>query len=122
MASSIFNYFAALNNLDRAAYVDCFTPEATLQDPYGGRVLQGEAGLHKFFDGMERTWQSFQMTPGEMYPAGERVAVPWQATATAKSGKTARFAGVNVYTLAADGRISQLEGYWDFKAMVAQIQ
>lgn len=119
--STISDYFAALNNLNREAYVACFTIDAILRDPYGGRTLEGEEGLHKFFNGMERTWDNFQIAPGDWYPAGDRVAVPWQARATAKSGKIAEFAGVNIYTLAEDGKIKQLDGYWDFKAMVAQI-
>lgn len=121
MASITDNYFAALNALERAAYVACFAEDALLRDPYGARPLQGTAGLHKFMDGMERTWQSFQITPGEAYVAGNRVAVPWRCVATAKSGMVADFAGVNVFTIHENGLIAQLDGYWDFKAMVAQI-
>lgn len=121
MASTISDYFAALNHLDREAYVACFTDDVLLRDPYGGTTLNGAEGLHKFFKGMERTWDQFQMTPDAHFPAGDRVAVPWHASATAKSGKTTEFAGVNIFTLAEDGKIKQLDGYWDFKAMVAQI-
>jgi hypothetical protein len=71
---------------------------------------------------MERTWATFAMTPAAGYATGDRVAVPWHATATARNGKTAHFAGVNVFTLDGAGKISQLDGYWDFEAMVAQIR
>ncbi len=121
MASITDKYFAALNALDREAYLACFSENVLLRDPYGARPLQGTAGLHKFMDGMERTWASFQMTPGDAYAAGNRVAVPWRCVATAKSGKVADFAGVNVFTIDESGLIAQLDGYWDFKAMVAQI-
>ncbi|MCA9935460.1 MAG: nuclear transport factor 2 family protein [Ardenticatenaceae bacterium] len=121
MASILDNYFAALTAIDRDAYVACFAEDAVVLDPYGGRPFQGTTGLHKFMDGMERTWDSFQMTPGESYAAGDRTAVSWHCTATAKSGKIANFAGIDVFTLTEDGLISQLEGYWDFKAMLAQI-
>ena len=121
MASTISSYFTALNQIDRRAYLACFSPEAVVQDPYGGRPLRGEKGLHKFMDGMERTWAAFEMTPGESFAASDRVAVGWQARAEAKSGKTAVFAGINVFTLDEDGLIAQLEAYWDFPAMVAQI-
>ncbi len=121
MASITDKYFAALNALDRAAYVACFSEDALLRDPYGARPLQGTTGLHKFMDGMERTWESFQITPGDSYAAGNRVAIPWRCVATARSGKVAEFAGVNVFTIDENGLISQLDGYWDFKAMVAQI-
>lgn len=119
---SIENYRQALNSLDRAAYAACFTPDAVLSDPYGPRVLQGVEGVHKFFDGMERTWRAFQMTYGDAFASADRVAVSWQVEATAHSGKTAHFAGINVFTLAQDGLINRLEGYWDFKAMAAQLK
>ncbi len=121
MATIFSNYFAALNAIDRQAYLACFDPEAMLLDPYGGRPLQGTDGLHKFMDGLERTWETFEMTPGDSYAAGNRVAVTWQAKATSKSGKTAVFAGIDVFTLNEEGLITQLEGYWDFEGMVAQI-
>jgi steroid delta-isomerase-like uncharacterized protein len=119
---AIAAYFDALNNLDRAAYVASFSPDAMLRDPYGGPVLEGEGGLNKFFDGVERTWSEFKMEPEAAYKSGDRVAVPWHTTATNKAGKTADFAGVNVFGLDDDGRIKQLDGYWDFKAMMAQLQ
>ena len=121
MASILDDYFAALNAIDREAYVACFADDAVVLDPYGGRPLQGTTGLHKFMDGMERTWDSFQMTPDEPYAAADRIAISWRCTATAKSGKTANFAGIDIFTLSLDGLISRLEGYWDFKAMLAQI-
>lgn len=120
--SSVDRYFRAVSNLDRAAYLSCFSEEAILRDPYGGPVRQGEAGLSAFFDGMEKAWDSFQMTPQAFYRTGDRVATPWTATGTAKNGKTAEFAGVNVFTLDEDGRIRQLDGYWDYKAMAAQLK
>ncbi|HEX6386614.1 MAG TPA: nuclear transport factor 2 family protein [Anaerolineae bacterium] len=127
MASStrkpaVDSYFTALSNLDRDAYLACFRQDALVRDPYGGRPLHGEDGLNKFMDGLERTWDEFQMTPDQAFTAGDRVAVSWTAKGRAKSGKTANFAGVNVFTLDEDGLIRQLDGYWDFKEMAAQIQ
>jgi steroid Delta-isomerase len=121
MITAIENYRAALNGIDRAAYLACFTTDALLQDPYGGRPLQGVDGLNKFFTGMERAWASFEMTFGEPYLGGNRVAVSWSVTAVAKSGKTANFSGINLFTLNDDGLISQLDGYWDAAAMMAQL-
>lgn len=119
--SSVEGYFSAVNSIDRAAYLACFAPDAVVQEPYGGRPFSGHEALNKFFNGMERTWDSFTMTPVATFAVADRVAVHWTTTATAKSGKTAEFAGINLFTLNADGQISHLEAYWDFKAMVAQI-
>jgi steroid Delta-isomerase len=121
MISAIERYRAALNNIDRAAYLACFSEDALLQDPYGGRPLEGVEGLGKFFNGMERAWQSFNMTFGEPYIGGDRVAVSWNVTAVAKSGKEANFSGINLFVINDDGLISQLDGYWDAAAMMAQL-
>ncbi|MCL4869328.1 MAG: nuclear transport factor 2 family protein [Anaerolineae bacterium] len=114
-------YFAAVSALDKTAYLACFAEDAVAHDPYGGRPWQGHEGLSKFFGGMERTWASMSMTPGETYQSGGRVATTWSAQGTSKNGKTATFAGINIFTVNDDGLITQLEAYWDFQAMVAQI-
>ncbi len=119
--SAIEQYRQALNSLDRAAYHAAFTADAVVLDPYGGRPLEGSSGLDKFFNGMERTWATFTMTYDLAYASGDRVAVTWQVEAAAKSGKGAMFAGINVFTLDESGLISRLEGYWDARAMMAQL-
>jgi steroid delta-isomerase len=119
--SASSRYFEALNRIDREAYLACFGEEAIVQDPYGGRTFTGREGLNKWFNGMDRTWDRFTMTPGEAYSAGDRLAVQWTAEATSKQGKTARFAGINVFTIGEDGLIRRLEGYWDAAAMMAQL-
>ena len=122
MAPAVAAYFDALNKIDREEYVACFTQDAILRDPYGGPLREGETGLHEFFDTMEQTWSKFEMEPQGAYKSGDRVAVPWTARATAHSGKTADFAGVNLFTLGEEGRIKELQGYWNFKEMLAQIR
>ena len=120
--SSVDRYFRAVSELDRDAYLDSFSRDAVLRDPYNGPEHRGQPGLNAFFDGLEKTWDSFEMVPEEAYRSGSRVAVPWKASGTAKSGKTADFAGVNVFSLDDDGRIERLEGYWDYEEMVAQLK
>ena len=119
--TAIEAYRQALNSLDRAAYHAAFAADAVVMDPYGGRPLEGAAGLDRFFNGMERTWSRFTMTYGAAYAGGDRVAVNWQVEAEAKGGKVAVFAGINVFTLDDSGLITRLEGYWDARAMMAQL-
>jgi steroid Delta-isomerase len=121
MISAFNRYFAALKNLDREAYLACFSEDAVVMDPYGGRVLEGREGLNKFFNGMEKTWGAFEMKPQEYFISGNRAAVRWNSEASTKSGKMAQFAGINVFSLNEEGLIDRLEGYWDAAAMMAQI-
>ena len=121
LPTRVRDYFDALHEIDRKTFVACFTEDATTRDPYGGPVYEGREGLNKFFDGIEATWQSFEMMPQAAFKGGDRLAVPWQTTAVAKNGKRAEFSGVNVFTVAEDGRIRALDAYWDIRAMLAQI-
>lgn len=115
-------YFSALNRIDRSAFLDCFQQDAVARDPYGAATFEGHEGLNKFFDGMERTWSSFQMEPQDSFAAGDRVAVPWHTSAKTKNGKEATFSGVNVFTIDEEGKIRELDAYWDIKAMLRQIR
>ena len=122
LPTRVRDYFDALNGLDRSMFLSCFTEDAITRDPYGGPVYEGREGLNKFFDGVERTWASFEMTPKVAYKGGDRLAVPWETSAAAKNGREAMFSGVNVFMVADDGRIRELDAYWDFRAMLAQIR
>lgn len=122
LSPTLRNYFDALNNIDRDLYIACFTEDAVVRDPYGGPVYEGTDGLQRFFKGMERTWSEFAMKPRAAYSGADRVAVPWTTTAVAQNGRQAEFSGVNVFVVAEDGRIRKMDGYWDFKGMLAQIQ
>ena len=121
MTSAFKRYFSALNDLDQAAYVACFSNNAVLSDPYGGRIFDGSSGLEKWFHGMKRTWAEFNIRPESSFESGDRVAVQWATTATSVTGKIAQFSGINVFTIDDAGRILRLEGYWDVSAMMAQI-
>lgn len=121
IVSAIEQYRQALNSLDRAAYHSAFAAGAVVLDPYGGRPLEGTAGLDRFFNGLERTWTAFTMTYGAAYASGDRVAVNWQVEAVSIAEKAAAFAGINVFTLDDSGLITRLEGYWDARAMMAQL-
>lgn len=118
---SVQTYFESLSSFDRERYLSSFTVDAVVRDPYGSPELFGPEGLNEFFDRFERTWSQFNMAPGHAYPAGNRVAVAWSVSAVSHKGSAASFAGVNVFALAEDGSIEKLDGYWDFKAMLAQL-
>ena len=114
-------YFRALGSLDEGNYLACFSSDAVLRDPYGSKEFAGHDGLAKWFAGMVRTWTHFSMRPVSHYVSGDRAAICWTADAVAKSGKSATFDGISVITVEESGLISELDGYWDATAMLAQI-
>jgi ketosteroid isomerase-like protein len=70
---------------------------------------------------MERTWSEFSIKGGQTYSGGDRIAIQWQADATAKSGKQVSFDGINVFTINEEELISKLEAYWDAASVMTQI-
>ncbi|NDJ85072.1 MAG: nuclear transport factor 2 family protein [Chloroflexi bacterium] len=115
-------YMHALNSLDVDAYLALFASDSVVRDPYGVAEFVGESGLRKFFDGMLKTWQHFEMRADNFYPGGaDRLAMRWSVSATAKNGKTAEFSGVNVFTFDGD-TLASLDGYWHMHSMLQQIR
>jgi ketosteroid isomerase-like protein len=121
MISASDRYFAALQKIDRDAYIACFSEDAEVHDPYGSRPFAERSGLEKWFQGLDRTWQSFDIEPLISFTSGDRIAVQWNAEAASKSGKSAVFEGINVFTINEDGLIILQESYWDMSEMIAQI-
>lgn len=121
MITACERYFQALNNIDRRAFVDCFTDDALVMDPYGARKMEGVEGLSRWFNGMESTWDEFSIETGEYFVSGDRCAVEWKAEGKSKSGQIAQFKGIDVFTVSEDGLVSKLEAYWDAAAMMSQI-
>jgi len=121
MITACEKYFQALNQIDRQAFMVCFTDDARVLDPYGAKMVEGNDGLNRWFNSMENTWSEFSIQSGEYYISGDRCAVEWEAKATAKTGKQAAFKGIDVFTIAESGLVTRLEAYWDAAEMMKQI-
>ncbi len=122
MISAIDQYFKALSQIDRNDFLSCFSADAELHDPYGGRPFVGSEGLSKWFDSFERTWTEFSIEAEESHSSGDGTAVKWAATGATHSAKRASFSGIDVFFLNENGLISRMDGYWDAPAMLAQIR
>lgn len=116
------NYVKALNTFDEAAYLALFTDNAVVNDPYGTAEFLGEEGLKRFFKGLTDTWRYFEMRADKFYPGdGNRLAVRWSVSATAKNGKAVEFSGVSVFYFSAE-KISGLDAYWHFRTVMKEIR
>ncbi len=120
--SAVDRYVAALNALDEKRFLACFRGNCVVRDPYGVSLHEGADGLHQHFATLVGTFQAYTIRPGRRYYGGpERVVFTWEAEATARNGKTARFDGITVLTLEGE-LIDGLEAYWDASAMFEQIR
>ena len=115
-------YFAALRAGDRDAWLACFADDATLADPVNAPPASGRAGLEGFWDQMTTMFERVELTEGDIYVAGPQAAAAWTGRNTARNGKVATFAGINTFEIDGAGRIREVRGYWDARAMLRQVR
>jgi len=108
----------AVMRKDRDAWLDCFAEDAVLRDPVGGSPLDprgdglvGRDALGRFWDGVVAPLDDVRFEVREEHVSGASVA----RVATVHLGSAAgeiTYDGVFVYDLGADGRITELRGYF----------
>lgn len=114
-------YIAALNALDREAFLSLFRANCVVRDPYGLSIYHGGDELRQYVQTMLDTWRHYTLTPGPLITGGvDRVVFGWGVNATAQDGRTVEFEGITVLTIN-EGLIDGLESYYDAHAMFAQI-
>lgn len=111
----------AVTQKDRTAWLQCFTEDAVLRDPVGGSPLDpegqgitGHDGLKRFWDTIVAPAQGVQFDVREEYISGSSVARVATVTIDMGPNQTLEYGGVFIYDLAADGRIEELRGYFQF--------
>jgi steroid delta-isomerase-like uncharacterized protein len=116
-------YFQAIGRADADSFAALFSADAHFEDPVAGPApaLIGEEGVRRFHKGLRRAWQSLRMDVDDVFVRGSRAAVRWHATGLSTTGKDIDFEGINIVTFDEAGRISRLEGYWDFEGVIAQM-
>lgn len=116
-------YFEAIAHADADDFAALFSADVHFEDPVAGPApaLIGEDGVRRFHKGLRRAWQSLHMDVDEVFVRGSQAAVRWDATGHSASGKEIDFEGINIITVDEAGRISRLEGYWDFEGVIAQM-
>lgn len=114
-------YFAAVGTADVEGLKRLFADDARLADPVGAPVLEGHAGVERFHKMTSRAWASLAMTPTSVVARGDRAAAAWTARGRSASGNDIAFEGINVFRVDAEGRIAELEGFWDFEGVIAQM-
>jgi steroid Delta-isomerase len=119
---AVDRYFAAIAALDEDAFVTAFAPDGVSYDPVGAEPSEGEAGLRRFFQGITRTFRQMTLTPDHTFHAGGHVAVKWTGRGESHEGVAVEYAGVDVFEIDDDGRITRLWAYWDPRELFAQLR
>ena len=123
METTIFNlesvrnfvarYFEATRSGDANQWANCFSNNATFEDPVGTAPINNNPAKilefgKKFMSGFETVglYEEF------VHVVGNEAAARWTGKAITKKGKKVRFDGINVFKFNKEGKIINLKGYW----------
>lgn len=99
-------YLRALSGRDLEAIKTFYDDNSTVEDPYGGRFLQGAAKITAFYQKMfVYEWAAEQT--GEACACGDSIAVPYRA----KVGPTLVNC-ITVFQFADNGKVKSMRAYW----------
>ena len=113
-------YFNAICALDCEAWIATFAADGISYEP-GNPPLAGHDMLRAFFNGVAGGFESISMLPDQIFVIGNEAGVKWLASGMGKTGRPARFEGIDVFTLNDEGKIQSVKAYWDPAAMMAQL-
>lgn len=113
-------YFDAICSLDCEAWIATFAADAVSHEP-GNPPLEGHDALRAFFNGVAAGFENIRMLPDQVFVVGNEAGIKWSASGLGKTGRQAKFEGVDVFTLNDYGKIQTVKAYWDPAAMMAQL-
>lgn len=119
VTKAINDYFAAISSLDCEAWVANFAADAVSDEP-GGK-LEGHDALRAFFNGVAAGFETIEMKPDQIFIVGSEAGVKWSASGVGKTGREAKFEGVDVFAINDEGKIQTVKAFWDPAAMMAQL-
>ncbi len=119
--TTIARYFTATRTSDRDAWVACFAPNGSTQDPSGTPPHVGHEAIGRFFDSIVGLFETVGLHEEHVFICGDKAGVKWTGRGLAKNGKTCTFEGIDVFECDATGRIVRLEAFWDPSKLMAQL-
>jgi len=114
------DYFDAICKLDCEAWIATFAANAVSHEP-GNPPLEGHDALRAFFNGVAGGFETIEMRPQQIFVVGNEAGVKWSASGLGKTGRQAKFEGIDIFTFNDDGKIQTVKAYWDPAAMMAQL-
>lgn len=115
-------YFAAIRAMDLPAWLETFAEDAVTYEPVGDRIFEGHGAIAQFFAGVAGMFTTVGLTEEFVEVVGNEVAVKWIGRGVGQNGNSVTFAGIDVFEINPEGKIQTLHGYWDFAAVVKQLE
>lgn len=117
--AAITRYFAAIRAFDADAWLDCYSPDAVVNDPADSPPRQGSEAHRAFFASFAALFSELDFQPQQVFICGNEAAVQFHARCIARNGKRVEVEGIDVFGFDAAGRIRSQRGYWDPTPLMA---
>ena len=117
----VTEYYRQVAALNSEAWLEAFADNAVVYDPVGKPPLNVQQDAHKFFEILSKFYEKLEITPDQIFTAGNGAAVKWKMNVLARNGRTATTEGIAIFELNEAGKIQKLQSYWDEAAMKAKL-
>jgi ketosteroid isomerase-like protein len=111
---------AAVESLDRQAWLDLFADDSVVEDPVGpsmfdpeGKGHRGPEAIAAFFDNVIAVNESIAFAVRGSFLCGDEVANVGVIRITFEGGSAIEVDGVYVYRRSPEGKIASLRAYWE---------
>ncbi len=120
--------FAAVEAMDKSAWLSLFAEDAVVQDPVGVSVLdptgeghQGKAAIVKFWDNVIASGTP-RFVVHQRIPRGSECAVLASLTNRMPDGTELETEMIVIYKVNDEGKIVSLRAFWDYDSLEKKIQ
>lgn len=117
---SVRQYLDGLNALDIDRVIDAFDPDAVIR--YPGLEVMGPKGFRGYLEHVVSVLSAFHIEDKEMFSSQHGVGARWTFDATTKAGRVARCEGIDSWALGTDGKIQNLDVYYDPSPLLQALQ
>jgi uncharacterized protein (TIGR02246 family) len=117
--TTVASYVGAIHAKDRDSFLGLFAPDAVTQDPVPAPPNQGPDAIASWWDTMLAPLEKIVFDIRDLHVCGDQAAMVWTITATPPGASPFQMKGVDVFTVAEDGKIRSMYAYWDPSEMAS---
>jgi steroid Delta-isomerase len=110
---TITAYFAANNALDVEGFVNAFASDAVLYNAGEVSPISGQEAVRQVAEQSLIPFQKMEVQIERIFIMGSGAAVFYTGSITAKNGRKAQAAGIDVFEINDDGKIQSIRFYFD---------
>lgn len=107
------DYFSAFEHKDKAAWLALFATDASLGGPAHTPPIEGYAALSELFNNIASLFETLRFEIVAVHVYGLFAVAEFKLMAQAKNGKVAHADGMVAFAAGADGRFTQVAGFWN---------